>query len=514
MKLKYILILFAILFTSCVKDNSSTDIIPLNNIKIENFEASYIGTLNESFNIDPTVTIFDENVSYLWYIYSDDSKLKIDTISKEKNLNVVLSGDTFVPGIDYFLVFKVIDNKTNIYESKTAKLVVGSDYTYGQLFLCETDGKIHLDMLRNDNKYFTNIYSLNNQGKILDNTVNKIIIANPLPHNIAFKQIFLFAKNADGGYILDPVTMSQKFTIRSLMDEGMKNAILEPTFYSLAGMIEYIIINGKMHKRATNMQKISFESDALVAFGGATTYKVTALLGNDYEPYVYDELNGRFMRHTTWNAGALKETTNGGDKSNFDVTNIGDYAMLVNGILNAPMQYWMIGKERSTSEISVFKVSTTFPDEWWEALPLTDLQKVRIDASVGPNFIGATNIVSSILLPSRCFYVNKNKVYTLNIENISENTLGEAELLDLGSQNLTITGLKIVETKVDDAKNPGSLISMKQLRVMVQDNTLSEKKGGVIYYEISTTSGLMLIENDRFIGGKCDKVIDIEDKLN
>lgn len=522
---KYLLSLVFLIAIGCVKDNTVNDFNVLNEITIKKFNEKYEAKLGERFTLPTDVTMsFGEksDVRYVWYLYSTQFGVR-DTISTDKNLDIVLTGSDAVPGVEYTLVYRITDNKTGIFATENTKFSALSDYTKGTLLLCEEKGEKELNfLLADENKtILDNVFELNN-GHKLDNTITQVYFTDPNASKLYMKQVYLLGTSADGGYALDPNSLSTQYTMREMFDNPIAAPTIELRDYSYpAGQIDYIVLNGKLSKRTVNMGNLQFQPEPLFVFSPKTDYRVGAYFAMESEILFYDDLNHRILKHSPFNKGTIVEPDPlTSTATHFNPSDMGDYKFLAGGKIGIDrdkgIQYWMIGQQNVTKAITLFKFYQQIVSG---KLSINTVDKVDITAAVAPNIANATTVLGNYAANQGafklCFYHTGDKIYSINTETLTSATAGLSETLqiDLSAENMTITGMKFPTVNVpDENSSTGATRKANQIRVYVQDNNLSELKGGVIYYEVTTVGGIALKEVYRKVGGYCDKVIDIEEK--
>ncbi|MEJ2114100.1 MAG: PKD-like family lipoprotein, partial [Flavobacteriaceae bacterium] len=113
-KILYILITTASIF-SCVTDDTVHEFKTLGAVTVEGLEDNYIFNYLEEANVEPQVSfqngLSEQDVEYRWYMYNPQSARIADTLSREKNMNSVISSE---PRDDYTLVFSIKDLNTGI----------------------------------------------------------------------------------------------------------------------------------------------------------------------------------------------------------------------------------------------------------------------------------------------------------------------------------------------------------------------------------------------------------------
>ncbi len=521
MKNKYIFLFLSACLTlgSCVEDNSTIDYKTLNQIEIADLAYKYTVYMQHNLVIRPDVTLTDNDVSYVWYAYSTESGARRDTLATTKDLDVQINGQHAVPGKVYTLVFRVTDNKTGVYTSTTTTFEALGLYTKGLLMLVEYSGQLRLDMLLNDGTILANIYEDNNGGK-LSNAYKEVYFSNPNDIRQDLKQVFLLKEGGEGGVALDPVSMVTQRSMAQMLNPIPSDPQLNIGNYTgKMGNIEYLLINKKINKRLTNMNQLEFQSASLTVYGKPSDYTVGGIIHKENQPILYDDLNGRLITHHPWNMGSLL-LANPATAINtfFDSRDIGDFDYKCSGLFSGT-NYWMILQERTTKEFYLFKFSLvkgSNPDRTY-VITFTSTAKILLTSEHAANLTTNAVFIPNTNIAGMAFYILNGKIYALNVANVTSgsNANAEAMLVDLGA-NITVNKMEFTVATVPapTESNPNATRSANQIRVLLQDNSLSSLKGGLVYYEITTIGGIKATEVFRKIGGFCDKVIDIDEKLN
>lgn len=515
--------------SACVKDNSNEKFNKLNEITISGIEDSYEPLIGDRLEINPTVTATDkENLSYVWYLYSGLSDGKRDTLSTEENLDVVIGGANAIPGNKYTLVYRVIDNKTGIFAYQHTKFTSRSIYSKGTMVLYENENQVELGMILTDGRVLENLYPLNNDGAVLNNAYREVQSINAENSTVLeMRQVCLFADDASGGVVLDPVTLTKIGDVRDMFDDEINTPVINVTNYmGRVGQVEYIFLNNKVCKRATNTGTIFFEGNPLVVSNMVSDFSIdgsichtTVITDEDGEsedyvfPVFYDGMNGRVVLHVPYNMGVLIRPEPEGSQA-FDVDNIGNYDYVSGGTISAELGMWLLLRDKQTRDLVMFRFNINLPDQDEPYATVKAISKTVITSAIAPNITGATHfIVNPKKQSPNCMYVSNNKVYSMNVSMVDgSNRMAEMELV--APINMTITGAKYFTATLPDPTpdDPEATKACEQIRLCVQDNSLSSKKGGVIFYEITTTGGLKLVEYSRKVGGFCDKIISISEK--
>lgn len=522
----YTCLFFAIVFFGCVKDNSNTDIKTPNSIIIEDILDKYERSLGTNLTITPKVTSDDSDLSYAWFIVPVRGNAPNDTISTELNLDILLTGQEIIPDT-YKLMYHVIDNKTGVFTRFETQLIVGTEYSNGLYMLCEDKTGLDVHHYRSDSTFFKNIYSLNNDGEKLDARYREIRYANPIEKDVSFKGFYLFKNSPDGGKVMDQSSFSEMHSIRDLFNDVITTPelsvgnYLDPS-YSATPANDYLIVNGKTHKRPTGSgSKYKFESTPMILFN-KPDYRIGGYI---YKTVMYDELNQLIAIHATLTSGTLERPNAEYSKRDiFDYENMGNYSLVTGGFAASTSMtvnvYWMLMTNNDTKELTFFKFSLETRNVGTPSKPIniqvfTPLNKVVVDSKIAPTLlkypIASDRFAPTIFVGTIVPFIAGKEIYSLNIDNVVKGIMSETKIcsLDVPSEpgtDIYAIGCESVLTRVP-IPNSAYLKNILEVRVRVEDRNLPELKGGVIHYEVTTTGGYNLKENFRLIGGFCDKVI-------
>ncbi len=524
MKQFAIIFLLGFILFGCVKDDTVTSFIELNEITISGLEQKYSVLLQSRLQIAPEITTTqndDSNLSYIWYLHKTNAAVSKDTISFERNLDVVMIPQYAVPGVEYTLIYKVIDNISGVYSRIETALEVTTPYTKGTLLLCKENGIPELNFLIYDENrtLVDNVFAKANEGtRIGDNPLN-IYAMDPNPLRLYMKKVFVACNNSTGGYYLDPET----FEIALPFNEGFEiipeENPISTLFYKKHGQIEYILMNGKVRKRGTNSGAFNWEIPC-VFLEGETDYQVAPfILPYSGRTILYDQKNQRFFKHEPWNKGLLipMEATEQG-KEVFDPNHVGDNLELISwGKETGNVgDFWMLMKNTITQQYKVYKFNITYDFATRKQL-FYSKEIIEINESIAPNLYQANSFSSIEAENDILMYSTKNKVYSVNMNQLSSGSsaMVEAEQIDMSVSNFEITKMEYVAVQVPDpTKNdPNQMRNANQIRMSVIDNNLTSLKGGISIYEVSSQGGLHSTHVFTKTGF-CDEVIDIEEKYN
>ena len=212
------------------------------------------------------------------------------------------------------------------------------------------------------------------------------------------------------------------------------------------------------------------------------------------------------LAHSPYNKGALLRADDASSTLPFDVNNLGDYALVSSGQLGGRSGSYMIMKEKNATELTYFNLDY-YTTAYLGYVNNFSISKFIINPAVAPNLASADIIIPSTddVFGKFCFYVKDNNLYALDVSKMSQNTsvLLEQRLATFNSNY-----------KVNKATFTLGAKRTNQIRLFLQDNSLSELKGGFLFYNLTTDGGLKATELKSKVGGFCDKLIDLTDKNN
>ena len=145
------------------------------------------------------------------------------------------------------------------------------------------------------------------------------------------------------------------------------------------------------------------------------------------------------------------------------------------------------------------------------------IAKIEVTDAIAPHMKEAVSFAANPEYNDVFMYATKDAIYSFAANQLTQNTTSNLEVLqqDMDQQNMEVTGIKFVNITVPDptASDPNATRASSQVRCCVRDLGLSEKQGGVVFYEVNSTGGIhleLLFERCGF----CDRVIDIDEKYS
>ena len=500
----------------CVEDKTVDTFKELNEVTIEGLEDKYSVMLYSHLQASPTIkTSLNDNsqLSYVWYAYTNTTREEADTLGYEQNLDVLVESSILTPGEAYTLALKVIDGETGVYYRKEMELEIRTQFTKGTVLLCEEAGQAEVNFLVDDTErtLLENIYTSANDELVGRNPL-RIYSVNPNDYATFLKQELIFCDDENGGVVASPLSFEKVKTMREACDMDFETATVAPEFYYKGNMIDYIIMNGAICKRATNMQAVNFEPK-LVLMNEPYEYSVAPdVLAAGDNPVFFDELYGRLIIHSRYNQGyvtTLPKAEN--DLGIFDSNNLGENLELKcwGSLSEATNGAWMLMQDVE-GKYWLYKFSL-------EDDSFRGIAKIEVTDAIAPHMKEAISFAANPEYNDVFMYATKDAVYSFAANQLTSSTMSSLEVLqqNMQAENMEVTSIKFLDITVSEptASNPNATRTSSQVRCCVRDLNLSEKQGGVIFYEVNSTGGVHL----EFLFEKCgfcDKVIDIDEKYS
>lgn len=502
---------------SCVDDNTVNEFKSLNEVTIEGLADKYSVMLYNNLQITPTLETSqndESKLSYMWYVYTAVSREHADTLSFERNLNIVADPSVLTPGEDYTLSYRVVDNETGVFYQKDMKLEVTTQFTKGTIFLCEDNGEAELNFLQDnaEKTFLEGVYKEANKELVGRNPL-RIMSLNPNEYAPFMKQEYIWCKDENGGMIASPLSFEKVSTMREAFDITPTDEILSPEYYFMGMMIEYIIVNGALHKRSTNMQAVTWEP-ALVLMTTPADYSLAPdVLFPKGTPIFYDKLHGRLITHPSYNMAALRTLTkSASDPQVFDPNNIGtNMELKCFGTLSEPVGgAWMLMKKTDDQTFWMYKFSIVDGE-------FSSVSKFEVTDAMAPNLKQAITFAANPNMNDILIYATSNGIYSMAVNQLGATTTSQLEVLqkDMRAASMEVTGFEFLDITVANPTqdDPNATRTSSQVRVYVRDLTLTGKQGGAVFFEINTTGGVHLEQIFKKTGF-CDRVIDIDEKYS
>lgn len=484
-KIKLIAVLFLALCMSCVDDNSSLNPHPINEVTITGMKEEYTVYQFDSLKIPINIsTLFKqtENLEYTWYMYTENSAYVADTLAFTQNLAVQIYA---IPGNDYTLTYKVTDKISGVFYKQSAKLKVLDQFTEGTLILAEDNGRAQLNFLERTGDLLTDVYT-NTNGEAAGINPRRVYSVNPNPAAPALKEVYIFCQDQNGGALIDPITFKRRVWLRDAFFVTPTADQLNATAWSMTGSADYMIINGNAVNRATNMGEVRWKQELVLLTDPNDVNLSPCIYNTGSFVAFYDNLHQRFLHHASFNKGALQIFTQG-KKDFFDYDNVG--MNLIHGDRYDSNCFFGLFEDNNNN-LFILTAAIALRFNYGE---MNTLGKTALTGSLAtglkesPCYATSADQFSGFL-----FYAIGSDVYVYNLE-----TNSSAFLCNAGSRT-DIDHMEIFDT---------------QLRLGIRDNSVEGKKGGYIFFGLTTEGGLKATELDRKVGF-CDKVVDFDEKLN
>ncbi len=499
----------------CVDDKTIDEFKELNKVTIEGLQNRYSVLLYTHLQCTPDIRTSrndDRNLSYVWYAYTTTTRNEADTLGREKNLDVLAEPSLFTPGEAYTLALKVTDNTTGVFYREEMELEVRTQFTKGTVLLCEEGGLAEINFISDDeeNTVIEDVYESANKMLLGRNPI-RIFSVNPNAYATFLKQELIFCRDENGGVVASPLSFEKIKTMKEACDHHFGAKEMSPELYYKGAMIDYIIVNGIVCKRATNMKAINWEP-GLVLMNEPREYHVAPqVLAVGSNPVFFDELYGRLIAHNPWNQGSLKTFGKAdNDPGIFDGSDLGaDLELKCWGALSeVNLGAWMLLKNKADGKYWMYKFSL-------EGNSFRSISKTEVTASVAPHLREAIGFAANPEYNDVFMYATENAVYSFAANQLNASTNSALEVLqkDMQAENMAVTGIQFVDITVaaPTESNPLATRVSRQVRLAVRDLSRAERQGGVVFYEVNSTGGIHLDGVFRKTGF-CDRVIDINEK--
>ncbi|MFR3330130.1 MAG: hypothetical protein ACLTSL_08210 [Odoribacter splanchnicus] len=390
-----------------------------------------------------------------------------------------------------------------------------TQFTKGTVLLCEEGGEARINFMQDnaEKTVLENVYLEANKELAGRNPV-RIFSINPNNYAPFLKQELIFCDDANGGVVASPLSFEKIKTVRDAFDVTPTTDMLCPEFYYKSSQIDYIIMNGIIHRRGTNMKAVNWEP-GLVLINDQADYSaapnvLTIVSGI---PIFFDRLHGRLIYHGTWNKGSLSTLPkDDSDAGYFDCDRLGENLKLKCwGTLSEPkMAGWMLLEDVREHKHYMYKFS-------FLGSKFKSLSKIEIKDIVAPNLKNAIGFGANDKYKDVFMYATEDGVYSFAANQLTNSTTSTLEVLqkDMKPENMKITGIKFTDITIaaPTEENPNATRISQQIRLSVKDLGLTKKQGGIVFYEVNSTGGIHL----EFLfkkTGFCEKVIDIDEKYN
>ncbi|MCR8668933.1 PKD-like family lipoprotein [Aestuariibaculum sp. M13] len=500
---KYILFtLLAVLsLVGCVKDDTVHDFKTLNEITISGLEDSYGFNYLEEVSVIPTVTVtnaVEDNLEYRWYMFTTTSRFEADTLSKEKDFKVIM---TAPPAEDYTLVFSVKDVSTGIVTKKEMASAVYGPLSKGWVVIAEQAGQKVINFAKEDQTVLYDVFANSNAGISLQDPY-MVRALNPNDNKPQMKNVSVFSKNEDGGFILNPNSFKVTGTFRDAFYQVPAAAELNVNAFQNFTFTEYLMVNGKVHTRSVSSGDPIWRTP-LIIIEGESSYEMAPSIGdNTYQGVYFDNLHSRILFHSSYNLGYLSEISDIGAK------NLNFTASLIQrgGVVRSPetaSSYFVIGHDNNDpSKIAMksFLLGLRPPYNFYDNGTL-----VFPEANY-PGLYASTMMQSGYdaLIRGILWYSDGKKLYAMNTQ-AAEPT--EVVIRDFEAEGIIVDTMRMIPYVGSFNR------TYYYLALAVRNTNLTENQAGILVYQGGTVGGINIAEVES-IYGLGDKIIDFDQKLN
>lgn len=334
-KISYItfcLVLF-VAMASCYEDKGNYDYHNINDVITIEFDKKIysVVALEDDLVITPDITTRDnseDGFTYVWAIskqYTDDQieyglKLKIDTISRERNLdwNVALENGM------YYLYYRVDNNNTGMSYYHRANVNVTTKFARGFYVLKEIDGNTDLDLFITEGG--TSHTAI---PDVLEGLHGEPISGKPFSFGIAYQYSYM---KEDGSYdatrTLTVATENKEMRVYNTQDMNLiydhdnlfyrTDIPIETPYYLCGHMFGLSYVSDKGHYFSYQAPEYGMPGAGKfgypdVELGEMRPNPNVCMIGSDASFIVFDEIGGRLVSYD-WNGGGhpFADTGSGG----------------------------------------------------------------------------------------------------------------------------------------------------------------------------------------------------------
>jgi hypothetical protein len=256
----FILIIIAIIFHSCYKDEGNYDyknLNRINDIKIKEGQKKYnINKGEDILKITPEFSYrMDENkdtYEYKWILHLPD-KTEME-ISTERNLIFDSKGKKF-PSAEMNLIFIAKNLTTGVSISESFWVNFMNEYTHGTFILHENGENSELTLIKTNGTVAKNIYQ-EITGRNLKGTPMKLVKntpGRPIEYGGDGKdfRFFIFTNGHDYGTVLNYLTLEYFYSISDCFRGKNPPEGLNFKFLNSDGNPYYYLVNGELYKTNT-----------------------------------------------------------------------------------------------------------------------------------------------------------------------------------------------------------------------------------------------------------------------
>lgn len=504
------LLLYMMLFVcwACVDDTTNDSFNTLNDVTIEGIQDKYDNVyVDNMFSIHPTLktTLNTEaDLSFFWIAYNKSSYYNADTLSKEKNLDVMIH---LTPG-EHTMKFKAVSTVTHIYYEKEFTVNIVNEFTNGLMILAESDGNAVLDFwIPGKDEVVTDVYGKLNDGDVLGTHPKRIYFNKYQTDEIS--EVLVMCQDGEGGKILDNITLTKRREYKDLFF-GVTPEKIVPQAYYKGFMREYLIDNGLAYDRATNSVPPSATVKPSLAVQGSTYEIADNANFIDDEDMVsrmilYDNQNTCFYALMNISTAFLTKVTKTSgftyvDGGFFSPDKVGMkclYAGITSRSSSGDKEYLGVFEtpegERHLLKMGIgFYVELT-PDSYYSYFK--DLGNEVLSCE---NIATANSFTTSALFSGYLFYAAGSKIYVYNSASSTGGMVYDFQKDAEAGDEYVIDHI--------EAERGGN-----RLWVAFRNESLSEKKAGFCGLTVKTDGGLKL-ERTVFQPNFADRIVDFESK--
>ncbi|MBD0833400.1 PKD-like family lipoprotein [Aestuariibaculum sediminum] len=494
-------LLIAITLVGCVKDDTVHDFKTLNEITISGLEDSYEFNYLEEVSVVPNISFtsgMEENFEYRWYMYTTITRFEADTLSKEKDFNVVMSAP---PAEDYTLVFSIKDKSTGIVTKKEMASAVNGPLSKGWVVLAEQGGQKVVNFAREDKTVLYDVFAKSNEGVELQDPY-MVRSLNPNDNKPQMKNVSVFSKNQDGGFILNPNTFKVTNAFRDAFYQIPTATELNVDVFQNFRFTEYLMVNGKVHTRSISSGDADWRT-SLIIIEGESSYEMAPYVGdNTYQGVFFDNLHSRILYHSSYNLGYLSEASDDAAKNLNFTANLIQRA----GVVRSPetaSSYFIIGHDNNDPSKIVMKkflLGLRPPNNFY------DIGTINFSEANFPGLYTSTMMQSGYdaLIRGILWYSDGKKLYAINTQ-AAEPT--EVVIHDFEAEGIEVDTMRLIPYVGSFNR------TYYYLALGVRDTNLTENQAGILVYQGGTVGGINITEVDS-IYGLGDKIIDFDQKIN
>lgn len=478
-----------LLLSSCYKDDSNEDLVPVNKIGLSDplTAAQMVVYQGDSLKLKPVLSqSLQKNLDdleFTWLVYNSNGAVSLaaprEEIAKTYELKILLRPDLFTLGEPFILRLEAKDKQTGVSSYINYSILVGNKYATGWLVLEDKAGKGDLSFIFQDYTAEHGIYNDRNTAPITG--PRKLEISTfPITDDISAtgKRLYILAEQGSQEY--NYLTMVKKFDYSFLFFSAP--SVINPTVMTWTSQYTYsgvrsaslgiAINNGKLHSNLVGgFPGIKKWGDIALNPQGNRNYSLAPFVvgGETFPAIVYDNTDKRFYRVQAYNptpvAGTLEAFPSGastGVSSVFDMNNVG-MTMLFQDSADVVNDYNAIMKDADGQPYLLrYKTKNS------TAAPVITLGKTAMNAPGILNYSAASGSTST----PHIYYGNGN---VLSRYETSSNTVVETYNFPAGEQ---ITSIKYAKNFIDR--------SGAKLAVATWNGT----EGKVYYFPINTVGAI------------------------